>query len=341
MDEGWFGVVTGPGVDGVVGVGGEVADDGGAVGVEDEEAEAPARVSDGVEAQELFLGEQVEVGRGVGGFVDAVELAGLGEGAVVAVVVAPGGGLLARGALEGGDGGGEGVAFGLGVVGVVEERADLVPALVVDGEGGLDGPAEGVVEGDVVAGEGCGRVLEFAAAGGEGGEEDERHYHERVCMHESDLLARIVGRSAGQRARFPHVLVGPGDDCALVRAGGAEVLLKTDQVVEGRHFVRGTATELVARKALCRALSDVAAMAGTPVAALVGATLPRGMTGAGELSDALHAWGERYSCPVVGGDLATGGDGLVLCVSVLATAHASRGCVLRSGARAGDRKSVV
>ncbi len=295
-----------------------------------------------MEPQESFLRQQVEVCCRVRGFVDAVELSGLREGAVVAVMIAPCFGLFARRLLEGGDGGLDRLALALGAVGEVEEPADLVPTPVIDAEGGLDGPAEGVVEGDVLAAESAGRVFELAAAGTER-ENRERHYHRRVIMHESDLLSHIFRRSAGQRERFPHVLLGPGDDCALVRAGGAEVLLKSDQVVEGRHFVPGTPVELVARKALCRALSDVAAMAGTPVAALAGATLPQGFprARAEELSDALHAWGERYSCPVVGGDIATGSERLVLCISILATPHATRGSVTRSGARAEDAVYVT
>jgi len=62
---------------------------------------------------------------------------------------------------------------------------------------------------------------------------------------------------------------GPGDDCAVVRTGGCVQLLKVDAVVEGRHFLRETSLCLVGRKALARALSDIAAMGGHPGHALV------------------------------------------------------------------------
>lgn len=157
-------------------------------------------------------------------------------------------------------------------------------------------------------------------------------------MRELELLGHIAESSKGLAASHPRVLAGPGDDCAVVDAGGARaLLLKTDQVVEGFHFRPGAPPDLIARKALARPLSDVAAMAGEPIAALVAATLPEGYPHGGALAlfDAVRRWGGEFSCPVVGGDISRGA-GLALCVSVAGLAHASRGAVRRCGARPGD-----
>jgi thiamine-monophosphate kinase len=155
-------------------------------------------------------------------------------------------------------------------------------------------------------------------------------------MQEKELLRHIGKRSADLGATFSCVEVGPGDDCAVVGVP-ARVLLKVDQVVEGRHFVRGTAMDSVARKAIARAVSDVAAMAGTPIAAMASVVLPQGFQGADELFDRMSHWARHFGCPLVGGDIVIDArDGLVLSVSVVGTLHATRGAVLRSGARAGD-----
>lgn len=182
-------------------------------------------------------------------------------------------------------------------------------------------------------------------------------------MREWDLLAHIARASADLPGVFPAVEVGPGDDCAVIRPAHAPgtpsdgaLLLKVDQVVGGRHvalpdtwspdaacpggLARDAYLDLIARKALARTLSDIAAMGGTPTCALVGACLPACFPAdaARVLADAIHAWGRRWACPIVGGDVATGADErtLVLSVSVLGTPHATRGPVLRRGAQPGD-----
>lgn len=157
---------------------------------------------------------------------------------------------------------------------------------------------------------------------------------------EHKLLAFIAARDAGMAEAHPHVLLGPGDDCALV-AGAGPTLLTVDQVIEGRHVLASLGASLIARKALARSLSDIAAMAGTARWALVTGAVPddlrqRAGFGARELCDALHHWGEHFGVPIVGGDLAGTSGPLVLTVTVGGAPHAARGPVLRRGARAGD-----
>ena len=68
-----------------------------------------------------------------------------------------------------------------------------------------------------------------------------------------------------------NVVVGAGDDCAALKSGkdGELLLFKTDAIVEGVHFTRETPPRKIGRKALARCLSDIAAMGGTPTAAVV------------------------------------------------------------------------
>jgi len=166
-------------------------------------------------------------------------------------------------------------------------------------------------------------------------------------MHESGLLAHIFGRSRDLAAAFPHVLVGPGDDCAVVAApGGAALLLKVDQLIEHRHFAPGTALDMVARKALARGLSDIAAMAGTPLAGLAAAALPAGFPQgrANELFDAANHWSRVFGCPLVGGDIAAFAEPsapITLSITIIGLPHARRGPVLRSGAKVGDAVYVT
>lgn len=163
-------------------------------------------------------------------------------------------------------------------------------------------------------------------------------------MRESDLLAHIYERSRGILAPGARVVVGPGDDCAVVEVGegtgATQVLLKVDQVVEGRHFDGGTSIDLIARKAVARAVSDVAAMGGSAMVGLCGAVLPTGFARGNELFDAVSRWATGFGCPFVGGDismLSPGQEGpLVLGVTIVGRPHAGRGAVLRSGARVGD-----
>ncbi|MBS0191970.1 MAG: thiamine-phosphate kinase [Planctomycetes bacterium] len=160
-------------------------------------------------------------------------------------------------------------------------------------------------------------------------------------MREEELLAMMTARSRDLPARFGQVLTGPGDDCAVVQIGEQRLLLTVDQVIEGRHFRRNTSLDLVARKAAARSISDIAAMAGSPVCMVATAALKPGMdqAEADALYMALKEWAEHWECPLVGGDtatLASANDPLMLTVTAIGRVHPVRGAVLRSGAREGD-----
>jgi thiamine-monophosphate kinase len=152
---------------------------------------------------------------------------------------------------------------------------------------------------------------------------------------EFGLIAWIRERARkGSRATL-----GIGDDCAsLVFTPGAEVLVSTDMLMDGRHFeLARTSAAAVGYKALAVNLSDIAAMAGEPVAAVVAVALPRDRSvevAQGLLSGMLPL-AERFGLGVVGGDTNAWDGPLVICVTILGEAKPP-GPVRRSGARPDD-----
>lgn len=152
------------------------------------------------------------------------------------------------------------------------------------------------------------------------------------------LLERIAERSRSLAQQFPGLItIGPGDDCAaLTLPRDAPILLTVDQLVEGRHYRAGTSIDLIARKAVARSISDIAAMAGRPLAALAAGVLPHDFADDDALCAALAKWGLHWSCPLTGGDIARSEGPAVLSITILGAAHPTRGPVRRTGARPGD-----
>lgn len=156
-------------------------------------------------------------------------------------------------------------------------------------------------------------------------------------MNESHLLSLIESRSQGLSLAGAELLVGPGDDAAVVRPlGGDWLVLTVDQLVEGRHYESGTALDLVARKAVARSVSDVAAMGAVPVWAMATGLLPEGFQHGDELFAALHRWANRLGCPLIGGDIASGPGPMSLTVTVCGRMEDGHEPKLRSGAKVGD-----
>jgi thiamine-monophosphate kinase len=152
---------------------------------------------------------------------------------------------------------------------------------------------------------------------------------------EFGLIAWIRERSKAGRG----VGLGIGDDCAsLTFRPGAEVLVTTDMLMDGRHFRLGeVGPEEVGYKALAVNLSDIAAMAGVPVAAFVAVALPRGS--AVGVAKGLHAGMapllETFGVALAGGDTNAWDGPLVVTVTLIGEAT-ERGSVRRSGAKPGD-----
>lgn len=137
----------------------------------------------------------------------------------------------------------------------------------------------------------------------------------------------------------PRVLLGPGDDAAVLRpSSGHPLLATTDMLLEGSCFrLEEAGARRVGRKAMAVNLSDIAAMAGRPVAALVSAGLPRegGRVLAEELYRGLREMADAFGTAIVGGDTNSWNEKLVISVTVLGEAS-ERGPVTRAGAKPGD-----
>ena len=154
-------------------------------------------------------------------------------------------------------------------------------------------------------------------------------------MNEFELIARLTKSLPANR----NVLVGAGDDCAVLDLGVPDKLLlfKTDAVVEGVHFTSGTSPEKIGHKALARCFSDIAAMAGTPVAALVTIGLPKRFEPEfiGKIYGGLSALAEKYGVAIVGGETTMNPECLFISIALLGTVARGK-AILRSGAKAGD-----
>lgn len=154
-------------------------------------------------------------------------------------------------------------------------------------------------------------------------------------MREFELIRSILSHND----TLPRdVTIPPGDDMASIRLGDRDVLVAVDQVIEGVHFDRKRASlKQIGRKAVTRNLSDVAAMAGKPLASLVSAILPKGMSegDAETLMASVRETALAYGAPLIGGDTAVAQGPLVLSVTILA--HADGVTPLqRTGANVGD-----
>jgi thiamine-monophosphate kinase len=154
-------------------------------------------------------------------------------------------------------------------------------------------------------------------------------------MNEFDLIARLTAALPSNSA----VAIGPGDDCAVLDFALPDrmLLFKTDAVVEGVHFTRETPPEKVGRKALGRCLSDIAAMAGTPSAALVTLGLPQDyeVDYVEALYSGLNDLARQHEVAIAGGETTTNPGGVFLSIALLGSVPRGR-AVLRSGAKAGD-----
>lgn len=148
-----------------------------------------------------------------------------------------------------------------------------------------------------------------------------------------ERLLRFVPLASGHKA------AGPGDDCAVIPQGRHVLLLKTDAVVEGVHFLPDLPPEAVGRKALNRAVSDIAAMGGIPQRALITIFSPakvpvaywegvyRGMGRAARAAGVV----------IAGGEVSSASERAISVTLIGQAKHA----VLRSGGRPGQSLYVT
>jgi thiamine-monophosphate kinase len=160
----------------------------------------------------------------------------------------------------------------------------------------------------------------------------------RTNKSEDNLIRKLETAGRKLRTRKSSVRLGIGDDAALFApAAGREAILTCDWFLEGTHFLREKhLPEAVGWKCLARAVSDIAAMGGTPRCFLLSLALPDSCTGVwlDEFLAGLVRAGRKFGCSLAGGDT-TRRRKILINVTVIGEVRAGRSA-LRSGARPGD-----
>ena len=156
-------------------------------------------------------------------------------------------------------------------------------------------------------------------------------------LGEFDLIWRFfkAGSESMAQIQTDQVLLGIGDDCALLQPDVAQSLAVTsDMLVEGRHFFAGANPEWLGHKALAVNLSDLAAMGAKPVGFTLALALPHADSSwLTQFSQGLFRLAQQWQCPLIGGDTTQGP--LTICITALG--HVPSGAAIqRSGAKVGD-----
>jgi thiamine-monophosphate kinase len=158
----------------------------------------------------------------------------------------------------------------------------------------------------------------------------------RPPLGEIELIAQLAEIFG---AAPPEVFLGIADDCAALDLGGADYLLWTvDTLVEGVHFyLTYVSLSQLGRKSLVVNLSDLAAMGGKALYALLSLGWPPGrdLVGALEFGEGLAACARDYGVVVIGGDTVSSPPGLTVALTVLGRVPKNE-ILRRSGARIGD-----
>jgi thiamine-monophosphate kinase len=153
---------------------------------------------------------------------------------------------------------------------------------------------------------------------------------------EDSLIARYFRPLAADPGAF-----GLDDDAAVLNALGDDIVVTTDAIVEGVHFLSGDPADTIARKALRVNLSDLAAKGATPA----GFVLTLALRSVDDAWLALFARGlggdiGQFGCPLLGGDTVSTPGPLMISITAFGRVPAGK-MVRRSGAKPGDRVVVT
>jgi len=163
------------------------------------------------------------------------------------------------------------------------------------------------------------------------------------ALGEDALIARLL-RGLPKVTAGAGIVAGAGDDCAIIGRPRDRrwTLLKADALVENVHFLRETEPRRVGWKALCRAISDIAAMGGEPRHALITIAVPRTLPV--EWLDGLYAGlkraAKKFGVAIVGGETVRSPGPIFINVSLTGEVERTE-CVRRSGGKPGDRLYVT
>lgn len=143
---------------------------------------------------------------------------------------------------------------------------------------------------------------------------------------------------------IPEGIIGIGDDCAVIpQAGDKDLLISTDMLVEGTHFILDDINPYrLGWKSAAVNLSDIAAMGGRPVATFLSFALPEktDTKWVDEFFSGYTDISKRYNCPLLGGDTTASPDRVCINVAIIGECPSGK-ALMRSGAQEGDKICVT
>ena len=163
---------------------------------------------------------------------------------------------------------------------------------------------------------------------------------ERVIdIGEFGLIRRIGDLLNKEGIRSERVTLGIGDDTAsFVPRSGYELLVTCDCTVEGRHYLPGKISPLdLGRRAMALNISDIGAMGGKPLYALISLGL-RAEIFVQDVEEMYRGFLEElnpFGASIIGGNLTKSGNGMFIDITLIGEVEQGKG-VRRSGARPGD-----
>lgn len=158
-----------------------------------------------------------------------------------------------------------------------------------------------------------------------------------MALGEFELIGKYF---AGHAGRFAHVVLGVGDDGAIVECpAGEQLVVSCDTLVSGVHFPLSSAPQTLGHKALAVNLSDLAAMGARPAWCTLALTLPEvDEHWLAAFAAGFLALADRHQCPLIGGDTTRGPLAITVTVGGFVPAGAA---LRRDAAQIGDLIAVT